>query len=83
MLAGSTTGPHLADYMMDLAGLHGAVSLHERPVRPEEIDRPLSAIATGMGLRIYRGGQRYGFWQPEARVLQEGDRIIEVVPSEL
>ena len=24
LLAGSTSGPHLADYMMDLAGLHGA-----------------------------------------------------------
>ena len=79
LLAGSTTGPHLAEYMMDLAGLHGAVSLQERPVAPDEIGRPLSAITTGMGLRIYRGGVRHGFWQEEARSLQSGDLIIEVV----
>jgi voltage-gated potassium channel len=82
LLAGSTTGPHLAEYMMDLAGLHGAVSLHEREVTREEIGRPLSAIATGLGLRIYRKGQRYGFWQPEAQSLETGDKIIEVVPFE-
>ncbi|WP_184505108.1 potassium channel family protein [Sphingomonas endophytica] len=82
LLAGSTTGPHLADYMMDLAGLHGAVSLHERPVVANEIGKPLSAIATGMGLRVYRGGTRYGFWQSEVQALEPGDRIIEVVPFE-
>lgn len=81
LLAGSTSGPHLADYMMDLAGLHGAVSLHERSVAPGEIGRPLSDIATGLGLRIYRGEQRYGFWQPQVAVLEAGDRIIEVVPT--
>jgi len=79
LLAGSTTGPHLAEYMMDLAGLHGSVSLHERPVAPQEVGRPLSAITTGMGLRIYREGVRHGFWQEESRSLQPGDLIIEVV----
>ncbi|MHA6717850.1 potassium channel family protein [Sphingomonas sp. RS6] len=82
LLAGSTTGSHLAEYMMDLAGLHGAVSLHERCVRADEIGQPLSAITTGLGLRIYRDDQRYGFWQPEAQSLQPGDQIIEVVPTE-
>ncbi len=47
--------------MMDLAGLHGAVSLRERLVAPDEVGRPLSAITTGMGLRIYRGEARFGF----------------------
>ncbi len=82
LLAGSTTGPHLAEYMMDLAGLHGAVSLHERSVTADELHRPLSAITTGLGLRVYRGGRRYGFWQPEAQSLEPGDKIIEVVPSD-
>ena len=82
LLAGSTTGPHLADYMMDLAGLHGAVSLRERGVEAAEVGRPLSAIGTGMGLRIYRGEARYGFWQPEVAALEPGDRIIEAVPTE-
>ena len=81
LLAGSTSGPHLAEYMMDLAGLHGAVSLRERDVAPGEIGKPLSAITTGAGLRIYRRGQRYGFWQPEAQALVPDDKIIEVLPS--
>ena len=81
LLAGSTSGPHLADYMMDLAGLHGAVSLHERIVAPAEVGQPLSALATGLGLRVYRGEARIGFWEPEAQRLEPGDRIIEVVPS--
>ncbi len=81
LLAGSTTGPHLADYMMDLAGLHGAVSLRERPVTAGEVGGPLSAVATGMGLRVYRGEARYGFWQPQVHVLEAGDRIIEAVPT--
>lgn len=81
LLAGSTSGPHIADYMMDLAGLHGAVSLRERMVETGEIGQPLSAITTGMGLRVYRGANYYGFWEPEARTIEHGDRIIEVVPT--
>ncbi|WP_235512491.1 potassium channel family protein [Sphingomonas sp. Leaf17] len=81
LLAESTSGPHLADYMMDLAGLHGAVSLHERAVAPHEIGTPMSGLTTGMGLRVYRGGQRYGFWQSEVSALEADDRIIEIVPT--
>jgi voltage-gated potassium channel len=82
LLAGSTTGPHLAEYMMDLAGLHGAISLRERRVAPDEVGKPLSSIATGAGLRIYRSGKRYGFWQPEAQALELGDMNIEVLPAD-
>ena len=34
-----------------------------------------------MGLRIYRRGQRYGFWEPDVQRLEPDDRIIEVVPT--
>lgn len=79
LLAGSTHGPHIAEYMADLAGAHGSVMLRERPVTPAEVGGPLSAIATGVGLRIYRAGKAHGFCDPEAARLEPGDLIIEAV----
>ena len=80
LLAGSTHGAHLAEYMADLAASGGRVALRERIVTEEEIGRPLSAIDTGLGHRIYRGEQVFCFWEPEARRLERGDMIVEVVP---
>jgi voltage-gated potassium channel len=65
--------------MADLAGAHGAVMLRERRVAPGEIGRPLSSIATGLGLRIYRAGQPFGFSDPQAARLEADDLIVEVV----
>jgi voltage-gated potassium channel len=80
LLAGSTHGAHLAEYMADLAASGGRVALSERPVTEQEIGKPLSEIETGLGHRIYRADQVFGFWEPEARRLEEGDVIVEVVP---
>ena len=81
LLAGSTHGPHLADYMMDLAASNGRVALRERPVSVGEVGQPLSAISTGLGLRIYRAGTLHGFWQPEAQRLEPGDQLVEIIPG--
>ncbi|MFC3580012.1 potassium channel family protein [Sphingomonas hylomeconis] len=80
LLAGSTHGPHIADYMADLAASDGRVSLRERAVTPDEIGRPLAALATGLGVRLYRNGDCHGFWEPEAKALQAGDSLVEIVP---
>ena len=66
LLAGSAHGPHIADYMADLAAEHGRVDMRERPVTPEEVGRPLASIVTGLGLRVYRGSQSHGFWETES-----------------
>ncbi|QGP78134.1 potassium channel family protein [Sphingobium sp. CAP-1] len=79
LLAGSTSGKHIADYMADLAASGGRIKLNERPVRAEEIGGPLSAIRTGLGLRIYRDDRPIGFWEEGAKRLQTGDSIIEIV----
>ena len=81
LLAGSTQGAHIADYIADLASSSGRVQLHEREVRDDECGKPLSAIAKGLGVRVYRDGKPYGFWEPEARSLISGDCIVEILPT--
>lgn len=81
LLAGSTHGEHIADYISDLAACDGRVALRQRGVAPDEVGTPLSAIRSGQGLRIHRDGNVIGFWEPGAARLQTGDEIIEVVPA--
>ncbi|PZQ63121.1 MAG: potassium transporter TrkA [Sphingomonas taxi] len=78
MLAGSCHGPHIADYLADLANADGRVVLAERRVRPDEIGRPLSANTTGLGVRIYRNDVAYGWFDEEAASLAAGDIIVEI-----
>jgi voltage-gated potassium channel len=83
LLAGSAQGAHIADYLADLASVTGRVQLVERDVRPDEIGRPLSQLATGgQGLRIYRDGVALGFWEQQAAALQEGDCVVEIRATE-
>ncbi|MBD3731807.1 MAG: potassium channel family protein [Sphingopyxis sp.] len=83
LLAGSAQGAHVADYMADLAAVGGKVQLRERKVSAEEIGRSLDHLASGgRGLRVYRGGKPYGFWEPEVQRLEGGDTIVEVVNCE-
>lgn len=81
LLAGSTDSAHITDYIADLAGTVGRVQLNERRVTPEECGKPLSAIAKGLGVRVYRDGKPHGFWEPEAAALREGDTIVEILPT--
>nr|WP_314469785.1 potassium channel family protein [uncultured Sphingomonas sp.] len=79
LLAGSTNGPHVAEYLTDLAAAHGRVALRERDATPEDVGRPLSALTTGLGVRMFRKGECIGFDQREAENIQLGDRIVEIV----
>ena len=79
LLASSYHGAHLSEYLMDLASIHGRVQLTERDVRADEVGKPLSGIATGLGVRIYREGKPYSFADPETHALLEGDTILEIV----
>ena len=79
LLAGSSHGPHIADYLADLASSDGRVQLAERAVTERECGQPLSAIASGLGVRVYRSGEPYGFWEPQAHALVLGDIIVEII----
>lgn len=82
LLAGSAQGSHIADYMADLASVSGRVQLVERQALAEEIGRPLDRLASGgRGLRIYRGDAAIGFWEDDARRIEAGDIIVEIVPT--
>lgn len=78
LLASSTKGPYIADYLADLASQAGEAFLHERPIAPHEIGRSLAEIRTGLGVRVHRDGRHFGFASEEAKVLAEGDIIVEI-----
>lgn len=82
LLAGSAKGAHISDYLADLASVGGRVQLVERPVRPEEVGRAISDLVTGgQGLRVYRRGEAYGFWEAQAISLETGDIVVEILPN--
>lgn len=82
LLASSCHGPNISDYLSDLASIHGRVKLSQRSVDEKELGRSLGEIMSGgLGVRIYRDGHAYGFWEPEASALQEGDTIVEIMPG--
>jgi voltage-gated potassium channel len=81
LLAGSCGGTHATEYLTDLASAAGRVQLVERAVAPDEAGRPLSALTSGLGLRIIRAGRPIGFWQPEAQRIEAGDVIVEIIPT--
>lgn len=81
LLAGSVHGQHIANYLADLASIDGRVRLVQRTVGPADIGKSLREIATGLGVRIYREGRPFGFWDTEAARLQLGDIIVEIVPG--
>ncbi|HXH53330.1 MAG TPA: potassium channel family protein [Sphingomicrobium sp.] len=82
LLATSHGGQHIADYLGDLASIGGKVQLIERPVRPEEVGKPLRDVADAVGLRLIRDGIAYGFWRPQAAKLEAGDVIMEIKPTD-
>ncbi|WP_136163750.1 potassium channel family protein [Sphingomonas flavalba] len=79
LLAGSAEGPHIADYLADLASTDGKAQLAERLVDATECGKPLSAIGSGLGVRVYRGNAVYGPREPEVQALLPGDIIVEIV----
>ena len=81
LLATTHAGQHIADYLADLATMKGKVRLVERQVDPHEVGKALKDLTEGLGLRIIRDGTPYGFWRPQAQVLEPGDVIMEIRPT--
>lgn len=81
LLASSCHGEHISEYLSDLASVGGQVIINERPVTANEIGTKLRDLADGVGVRVYRDGTNYGFWEPEAQQLMAGDMIVQIMPS--
>ena len=82
LLAGSCHGPHISAYLADLASSSGRVVLVERAVRPDEIGIALKDIKDGIGVRIYRDGTPYGFWDDETACLRAGDLVVIITQGD-
>lgn len=80
LLATSSRGEHVADYLHDLVTTEGHVVLREREAKPEEVGKPLQRVCDGQAVRLYRGGLVHAPWDPTTRI-QAGDMILEVVPT--
>jgi voltage-gated potassium channel len=83
LLAGSIDGPHVADYLTDLAAARGRVALRERDATAADVGRSLGDLATGLGVRLFRHGHCISHGQPEAARIEPGDRIVEIVAGTL
>lgn len=81
LLASSCHGEHISEYLTDLASVGGEVLIKERPVTPNEIGKRLRDLPDGIGLRIYRDGKNFGFWEPQAEKLEAGDLLVQIIPS--
>lgn len=79
LLARAATNGHAVDYITDLAAARGRVALCERPVTAAEVGQPLSALTTGLGVRVVRAGQHIGWFDPGAQRLLDGDIVVEIV----
>lgn len=81
LLASSSHGSHVSDYIADLATSSGKVALRERAIEPAEVGQPLCDIDTGLGVRIYRSGSTIDAADPAAKALRAGDRLLEIVST--
>ncbi|QTD57228.1 potassium channel family protein [Parasphingorhabdus cellanae] len=82
LLAGSCEGAKISDYLSDLASATGRVKLVQRPVEEDEVGMAMKDIVKeGLGVRIYRDNNMYGFWEDEASELEAGDIIVEIMPG--
>lgn len=80
LLADSLDTSNLAGYILDLMTAGGRVTLMERDARPEDVGRTPRDIREGLCVRVLRGKQVLGFWEPDVRV-QSGDRLVVIQPE--
>jgi len=81
LLAASTHGEHVAEYLRDLATARGELRLREREVTSEEIGQSLRDACDGRAVRLYRGKTAFSPWDPGPPAIQSGDQILEVIAS--
>lgn len=81
LLAASSQGEHVVDYLSDLITARGDVRLRERQAARDEVGQSLKDVSGGRAVRLYRGDQVLCPWDPGPPQVEAGDKILELVPS--
>ena len=72
----------VSDYLSDLASATGRFKLIQRSVVESEVGLAMNdVVKNGLGVRIYRNNEVYGFWEEETESLEAGDIIVEIIPG--
>ena len=79
LLASTSQGEHIADYLADLATTEGQMRLREREVTESEVGQFLSDISSGRALRLYRGKELLSLDDAKPPRIEAGDMILEIV----
>jgi len=80
LLATTSHGEHLAEYLADLATTRGNVRLREREATKEEVGQLLKDVTGGRALRLYRGEEIFCPDDTGPRI-EPGDTILEIVAN--
>jgi voltage-gated potassium channel len=79
LLASTSQGEHIADYLADLATTEGQMRLREREVTESEVGQFLNDISGGRALRLYRGKELLSLDDAKPPRIEAGDMILEIV----
>lgn len=80
LLASTSHGEHIADYLTDLATTRGE-RLREREASADEIGQLLKDVRGGRAVRLHRGSEVFGRDAPDLTRVERGDLIIEILPK--
>lgn len=81
LLSRSSSDAHAVAFVRDMVSAEGRVVIRERQVSAEEVGKPMRAIRSGIGMRLLRGGQPVGYWEPGAECIEAGDIVVEIVEA--
>jgi voltage-gated potassium channel len=79
LLASTSRGEHIADYLTDLANTEGQMRLREREVTQDEVGQFLKDLSGGRALRLYRAKEVLCPDDSEPPQIEAGDMIVEIV----
>jgi voltage-gated potassium channel len=79
LLASTSRGEHIAEYLTDLATTEGRVRLREREVTQSEVGQFLKDVSGGRALRLYRDKKVLCTDDAAPPRIERGDMIVEIV----
>ena len=76
LLGMATTSPESVDVVEDLLSFGTGLDFVDRPVQPDEVGKPASALADTPVLAVVRAGRTVRYNDPALGSLQAGDRLV-------